>query len=232
PSPPALSLFLSPHEIGTALVTLLGILTAFTPLRGKPRFRLAFQVIVVANQGLTAGNLLAQSLLEGWTRSGVPWQLAPGLAFLAAAALVIPWATKRNVYCDHLCPHGAAQQLANRYSPFKNRTVPPGLDRALRFLPTLTILAVLVLSLLAVPVNLASVEPFNAYLFTIAGASTIAIALISLAAAFFTPLPYCKYGCPTGAVLTFLRSRGPADSFSRRDTAALAFLLIAILFLL
>lgn len=36
----------------------------------------------------------------------------------------------------------------------------------------------------------------------------------------FIPLAYCKYGCPTGALLEFVRSHGKADHFGRRDLAA------------
>jgi len=46
------------------------------------------------------------------------------------------------------------------------------------------------------------------------------IALAGLVAAVFVPMAYCKYGCPTGLVLNFVRSHGKADRFARRDLAA------------
>jgi NosR/NirI family transcriptional regulator, nitrous oxide reductase regulator len=46
------------------------------------------------------------------------------------------------------------------------------------------------------------------------------IAIIGLIAAAFVPMAYCKYGCPTGLVLAFVRSHGKADRFSIRDTVA------------
>jgi hypothetical protein len=33
-------------------------------------------------------------------------------------------------------------------------------------------------------------------------------------------MAYCHYGCPTGALLEFVRSHGPGDCFGRRDVAA------------
>ncbi len=41
-------------------------------------------------------------------------------------------------------------------------------------------------------------------------------------------MAYCKYGCPTGAIFSFLRSHGKADRFGRRDWAAAAMVLLAI----
>jgi hypothetical protein len=44
----------------------------------------------------------------------------------------------------------------------------------------------------------------------------------------FVPKAYCKYGCPTGALLEFVRSRGPCDRFTARDAVAAALLLTAL----
>ena len=48
-------------------------------------------------------------------------------------------------------------------------------------------------------------------------------------AAFFVPQAYCRFGCPTGALLNFVRARGPADRFSRRDAVSLVLLGLAAL---
>jgi hypothetical protein len=50
-----------------------------------------------------------------------------------------------------------------------------------------------------------------------------------LVASFFVPQAYCRFGCPTGALLNFVRARGPADRFSRRDAAALVLVGLAVL---
>ncbi len=42
------------------------------------------------------------------------------------------------------------------------------------------------------------------------------------------PQAYCRFGCPTGALLNFVRARGATDRFSRRDAVALVFVLLAI----
>jgi hypothetical protein len=40
-------------------------------------------------------------------------------------------------------------------------------------------------------------------------------------------MAYCHYGCPTGALLNFIRRRGSADRFGRREVAALVLVMAA-----
>jgi hypothetical protein len=225
------SLRLTAHDLGLAAIIAAALVLSFTGTHGRAWLRHTFQVLVIAYIGFLHGDLLAQSLIVGWTQAGVPWRAAPGLTLLLAAALTVPWATGKPLYCQHLCPHGAAQELLHRVAPKRWRLeLPRGLDAGLRWLPPLLLAFVLIVTLLVLPIDLAHLEPFDAYILPTAGFATIAIALAGLAASAFVPMAYCHYGCPTGALLNFLRARGRADRFSRRDLAALA--LVALSWLL
>jgi len=68
--------------------------------------------------------------------------------------------------------------------------------------------------------NLANWEGFDAWLWRSAGLATIMIAIIGLIASIFSPLAYCKYGCPTGALFKFLRKSSGTNRFSLRDLVA------------
>jgi hypothetical protein len=70
-------------------------------------------------------------------------------------------------------------------------------------------------------VNVNALEPFDAWLIRVAGWGTITVAVVGLIASLFVPMAYCRYGCPTGALLKFVRYAGHGDTFGRRDTAAL-----------
>jgi hypothetical protein len=204
-------------------------LMAFGPPAVRHRWKRPYQWALIVYIGLIAGDLLAQKLLVGWTRSGIPWTTAPGLVLLAAAALLVPLATGKPLYCHHICPHGAAQELLSHYRPARFQiTLSASVIRGLEYLPFALVFFTLAVALLALPFDLAGLEPFAAYVVRSAGVATLAVAAVGLIASFFVPQAYCRFGCPTGALLNFVRTRGPTDHFSRRDFAALALVVLAV----
>jgi len=78
------------------------------------------------------------------------------------------------------------------------------------------------------PYSLTAIEPFDAYLFRVAGWATITVAIVGLAFSLVVPMAYCRFGCPTGALLVFLRRHGRSDRFSLRDWVALGLVAIAV----
>lgn len=219
------------HDIGLAVIIACGIALAFLGTRGRGRLRRAFQLLVMVYIGVIYGDLLAQSLMVGWAQHGAPWRTAPGLVLLLAAAIVVPWATGKPLYCQQLCPHGHAQEWIARFAPKRWRiALPKGFAAGLRWLPALTLGYILIVVLLVLSVDLASVEPFDAWLIRNAGLATLVIAVLGLGASCFVPMAYCHYGCPTGALLNFIRRHGRADHFGRREIAALVLVLVAWLF--
>ncbi|PAW88987.1 MAG: hypothetical protein B9S33_04020 [Pedosphaera sp. Tous-C6FEB] len=221
------SVRLGARDWGLVVVTAVGAWLTFTKRAGRERWRRWFQWVVIGYVGLLNGDLLAQALLAGWAKSGVAWRMAPGLVLFAVAAFIVPWAARRPLYCQQLCPHGAAQEVVTRLAPARWRVkVPASLDRALRWLPGLLLLFVLFVVMLPLDFDLAGIEPFDAYLIRSAGAATIVVAIVGLLAALCVPKAYCKYGCPTGALLEFVRLRGADDKFGGRDFAAGLLLLV------
>ena len=222
---------ISPRDMGTAAVVFGGLLLAFTGLRGRPLVRVAFQLLLIVYIGFVNGDMVSQSLLVGWAQNGVAWRFAPGLVLLAAAAFLVPLATHRQVYCHHLCPHGAIQQLVRKLVPRRFRPksgLPRWLSRALSPVPLGLLVWVVIVALCHLPYNLAAIEPFDAYVWRVAGWATVTIAIGGLAFSLLVPMAYCRFGCPTGAVLNFLRLQGAGDRLTRRDVAALALLGLAI----
>ena len=216
------------HDFGLALVVIAGTVLAFTGTHGRPWLRRAFQILVIGYVGFVNADLLAQTLIVGWAENGVPWRTAPGLVLMLAAALVVPWGAGKPLYCHQLCPHGHAQEILARIAPKRWRiALPKNFAAGLRWLPLLTLAMILGVVMLVLPHDLAAFEPFDAYALRAAGWATIAIAIAGLVAACFVPMAYCHYGCPTGALLNFIRGHGPADRFGRREIAALCLVLLA-----
>jgi NosR/NirI family transcriptional regulator, nitrous oxide reductase regulator len=202
-----------------------GVVTAFTWLKGTWFGRLAWPAVVLPYLGFGAGALLSQAQLWGWAQGGVP-RGAVVLAALAAAALLLPATTRRNVYCSHLCAHGAAQQLLLRVAR-PRRSLPEWLRPLATILPWALLAVAILATVLHWPLALVDLEPFDAYLPGIAGLAALAIFAVGLLASAFVPMAYCRHACPTGALLDHLRLTRRSDRFSWRDGVMLGCLAVA-----
>jgi hypothetical protein len=218
------------RDSGMLVVLALAGVMAFGKAEWRHRWKRPYQIALIVYVGFIAGDLVALKLMAGWTRSGIPWSTAPGLVLLVAAAFAVPWTTRKPLYCHHVCPHGAAQELISHFRPARFQWTPSaGVIRGLEYLPFGLLFLTLVVAMLALPLDLAGIEPFAAYIVRSAGVATLVVAAVGLVASFFVPQAYCRFGCPTGALLNFVRARGPADRFSRRDAAALVLVGLAVL---
>ena len=222
------SLRLEGRDAVTLLAIALGCAVAFSRLRANAFARVALYLYLIIALGLWAGDMVSLAVFGGWAQGAVPYARAPGLVALAAAALALPWGTGKPVYCQHLCPHGAAQYLVFRIVPARIR-VPARLHRILAAGPFLFLAGGVAIAAGGLPVSLSALEPFDAWIFGIGGAAAIAIAIAGLAAAAFIPQAYCKYGCPTGLVLDYVRARRHETALTRRDAWAVGLLVIAIM---
>lgn len=219
---------LTRRDWGTALVLLGGLVMGFTNLRGKKWVRIPFQLVLIGYLGFINGDLVSQALLVGWAEHGIPWQKAMGLVLLSLAAVLVPIVSRQNVYCHQLCPHGAAQQLLKHRLPWQPK-LPNGVTLFLSFIPVALLAVVVIVPMLSLSFSLVNLEPFDAYIFRIAGAATLAIFIVGLVASLFVPMAYCRFGCPTGALLSYLRFQGQSDRFTRKDAAAIGLLAMALL---
>jgi polyferredoxin len=160
--------------------------------------------------------MLSQGLMMGWAGAGSPWRTAPGLVLLLVVALLGPVVTRKALYCHHICPHGAFQQLLAKrlkwqWSPSRR------VDQWMSRVPFVLLGIVVFSAMLAWGLDLNALEPFDAYLFRVAGWGVIALAVGGLVWSAFTPLAYCRFGCPTGAVFKLLRVSGEGDRLGWRE---------------
>ena len=202
-----------------------GLIMTFTPLHGRRTLRIVWQLLLVGGLGLGLGQLLSLSLLTGWARHGLPWAQGPGLLALAALALLIPWAARRQIYCHHLCPHGAAQELLGNFRRLHVR-LSAGAHELLGRIPYLTLGAAFIFALAWPSMGLANWEPFDAWALGLTFSIPAALALVGLVASIFVPQAYCKYGCPTGALLKLVRTSSDRETWGRRDSWAAGLLLL------
>ena len=209
----------SRHDTGTVFVLIGAVVIGMTRLRGSRRVRICWNVFLAGYFGLVTGNLISLAVVTGWAAKGFAWRLAPGLAAVLVISFILPVTTKRNLYCSHICPHGAAQQLVRGRIRWKN-----GVRwlRRFRWLPGVTLGAAVVVTLLGLDWNLAAWEPFNAYIWYVAGAGSIVLAVASLTLSAAVPMAYCRCACATGRLLEYLRRTARSDRVSLADGVLLA----------
>lgn len=211
---------------GAIAVILAGIATAFTRARGTWFGKIALPLAVLGYLGFGAGALLSLAQFAGWSQAGVPAG-AVVLTVLTAVAFVSPMTTKRNVYCSHLCGHGAAQQLLRRVAKPKGK-IPPRLRPWLTALPWALLALAILTAVVPLPIALVDLEPFDGYLPLVAGIPALLIFVVSLVASIRYPMAYCRYACPTGALLDHVRLHRASARFTWRDAVLLACLTTAV----
>ncbi|MEY3529268.1 MAG: Thiamine biosynthesis lipoprotein ApbE precursor [Verrucomicrobiota bacterium] len=204
------------------------LLMTFTTLHGKPWVRTVWQLLLVAGLGLWLGQMISLSLFVGWARHGLPGGPTAGLVALGAIALLIPWSTRRQAYCHQICPHGAAQELLGRF-PKLHLRLSAQTHRWLRVIPFVLLGGAFLAALLWPRWSLGQLEPFDAWLLSGVALSSAIIAVLGLIVAVFIPQGFCKYGCPTGALLNFTRTQTKHETWAKRDTFAALLLLVGVL---
>lgn len=197
-------------------IVLGSVVLGFSRLRGWPKLRVIWQIMLVSLMGLYGANLISLGLFTGWAQHGLPWRTAGALILLATVALLVPWSTRRQLYCHHLCPHGAAQSLLGRLKRHKWQ-VPVRIHQWLKFLPGLLLIGLVLATVIKPSLDLSVWEAFDAWSLKATAWISGGIAVLGLVASIFIPQAYCHYGCPTGALLRYLRSPGSADKFGWSD---------------
>lgn len=229
----------SPAEVATIVLVFTAGLFSWLGLHRRRGWRLLWLSSVFVVLGVWAGNLLSMSLLVGWSSAGAAATVAPGLAFLIGVAMLWPPLTKSNTYCSHLCPHGAIQQIIRPQGVLDRKLLrrgrrrwqlhlEPRWQRVLKWIPGATLAVAYLLVLLRPETDLASWEPFHAYLYPIASFATIVIFSLSLLISAFLPMGYCRFGCPTGSLLDYLRRTGNSRKVSWVDCVLFGLLVFAL----
>ncbi|MCO8121901.1 FMN-binding protein [Stieleria sp. TO1_6] len=221
-------------RLTSADVVCAGLLLCIPLFRGRGWFRqktvrLLWLLTVIGVIGLWSGNLISLALVAGWSSEGIAWRLAPALALIVVVAFGSPAVGKSNPYCNHICPHGAIQQILRPTSNSRRHwKMPQRWIAVLGWLPGTMLGTAYVLLLLMPTIDLAAWEPFHAYLYRIAPWTAIGLAGMTLLFSAFVPMGYCRLGCPTGRLLDHLRRSARSDRIRLADAVAAGLLVLAI----
>ena len=183
------------------VVVLLGaVVPLFYNNRRLHLVQLAVNVVVL---GLWTGTFVSYTLFlrifaGGMSLSAIGALAAPLLMLIVA--LIYPLAGRSGHYCANICPFGSAQELAGKLSRRKLRITP----RVLKLLSVLrNLLWGVLMALLLTGTCTAWIdyELFTAFLYSSASVWVTVLAALFLVLSVWVPRPYCRFVCPTGALI-------------------------------
>ena len=191
----------SASPIVALVVVLLGaVVPLFYNNRRLHLVQLAVNVVVL---GLWTGTFVSYTLFlrifaGGMSLSAIGALAAPLLMLIVA--LIYPLAGRSGHYCANICPFGSAQELAGKLSRRKLRITP----RVLKLLSVLrNLLWGVLMALLLTGTCTAWIdyELFTAFLYSSASVWVTVLAALFLVLSVWVPRPYCRFVCPTGALI-------------------------------
>ena len=185
-----------------ALVAVL--LGAIVPLfTNNRRLHLVQLVVNVVVLGLWTGTFVSYTLFLRLFAGGVSLSAIGTLAaplLMLIVALLYPLAGRSGHYCAHVCPFGSAQELAGKLSRRKLRITPHVL-RVLTALRNLLWGVLMALLLTGTCTAWIDYELFTAFIYSSASVWVIVLAVLFLVLSVWVPRPYCRFVCPTGALM-------------------------------
>ena len=191
----------SAPPIVALIVVLLGaVVPLFYNNRRLHLVQLAVNVVVL---GLWTGTFVSYTLFLRVFSGGVSLSAIGALAaplLMLIVALIYPLAGRSGHYCANICPFGSAQELAGKLSRRKLRITP----RVLKLLSVLrNLLWGVLMALLLTGTCTAWIdyELFTAFLYSSASVWVIVLAALFLVLSVWVPRPYCRFVCPTGALI-------------------------------
>ena len=190
--------------LGSIVALIAVLLGAVVPLfTNNRRLHLVQLVVNVVVLGLWTGTFVSYTLFLRLFAGGVSLSAIGTLAaplLMLIVALLYPLAGRSGHYCAHVCPFGSAQELAGKLSRRKLRITP----RVLRVLTALrNLLWGVLMALLLTGTCTAWVdyELFTAFIYSSASVWVIVLAVLFLVLSVWVPRPYCRFVCPTGALM-------------------------------
>lgn len=190
--------------LGSIVALIAVLLGAVVPLfTSNRRLHLVQLVVNVVVLGLWTGTFVSYTLFLRLFAGGVSLSAIGTLAaplLMLIVALLYPLAGRSGHYCAHVCPFGSAQELAGKLSRRKLRITPRVLHvlTALRNLLWGVLMALLLTGTCTAWIDY---ELFTAFIYSSASVWVIVLAMLFLVLSVWVPRPYCRFVCPTGALM-------------------------------
>ncbi len=187
-------------DIAGILVLLMGVV--LTLIHNKNKILMDIQLVLnVVVLGFWCGSFLSLTTLTSWMANGINLSMSIVAFAMLLIVIVMPFMNRKGSYCHIHCPMGAAQELLGRL-PIPRIKIKPSLAKFLNNLRYYILITLLFIMWLGVGFDLMNYEIFSAFIFESASNVVLTMAGIFLILSLFIQRPYCRFICPTGALIT------------------------------
>lgn len=181
----------------------LSLYICLRPVRHERIIRKAVLFLSMIYLGFIKGAFLSMALFSGWISFGIAWKSVT-LWVMAFLAVLVPLITRKKFYCYFLCPFGAAEELVFNISKWRWH-VPAKAGRYISYVRYLLLVIIALVIIFDIRTDPAKFEPFTFFLIRSADIFVIILASVFLLLSFLIYRPWCRFFCPTGALLDLFR---------------------------
>jgi Na+-translocating ferredoxin:NAD+ oxidoreductase RnfG subunit len=167
------------------------------------KFRIFHLAVLVVILGFIGGSALSFESFKNWIISGNV-TIVP--LVILSAALLLPIIFGRNFYCNFVCPFGAMQELLGKI-PLPKKSFPQKFMKGVMIFKVVLLVAIYILMIFKVVEDFTMFEPFSAFKFEAAAVPALVIAALFLTVSLFISRPWCRFFCPTGALINMFAKR-------------------------
>ena len=173
-----------------------------TLLQSKNKILMNIQIVLnVVVLGFWCGSFLSLTTLTSWLSNGINLSMSVVSVAMLLIVIIMPLVGRKGSYCHIHCPMGSAQELLGKL-PIRRIKINSDLAKFLNNLRYYILIALLFIMWLGVGFDLMNYEIFSAFIFESASNVVLIMAGIFLCLSLFIQRPYCRFICPTGALIT------------------------------
>jgi Polyferredoxin len=180
------------------------------------KYRITLLLLSIGVLGIAYGSFLSIKLIGGWFIQGISLKNQIIFLTLAVLSILLPFFFGKNFYCTYVCPFGASQELLGKINP-KKLELPKGVTSILGHTRTKVMLLVLGIAIFGSTIDVTNAEPFTLFFFSSASKGVVVMAIAFLLLSIAIPRAWCRFFCPTGALIDFFRKEGK-DIFPKKVT--------------
>lgn len=189
---------------GASILIIIFALLSFIYPKSFAGKRIVLLVASICVLGFWRGEFISLALMYGWLINGIPISTKFIMLGIVLLSVLLPLFTNRAFYCTYVCPYGAAQELMGKITRNKIK-LSQNIIKYLNYLKMIIFYGLILLIILRYSIDLSDVEPFSAFLISVASPSAIIIASLFLIVSIFIPKAWCRFFCPTGYLLEIFR---------------------------